>query len=152
MQVSIQVADRVIGIDGLFLKVDADWSPFDHVHAVQAWPDRDRAEIEFREIDPDGDGPLPSVKPPNQLIDGHEFVETFGALMQAYHAQKSFLRVAGVSEVASAELTAPVATAIDSETAALILGLKARIEEAERVIEIHKSNFQSLIAKATGQP
>lgn len=84
MRVSIIVPDRRVVIDGSGKRLDLDWSPFEAVHAVQGWIDRDRAEVEFASIDPDGDGPLPAVKPPNELIDAATFTERFGSLVQAW--------------------------------------------------------------------
>ncbi len=85
--ITIIVPDRIVGIDGAFKTLgDVDWTPFARIHAVQAWPDRDRAEVEFAAIDPDGDGPLPSVKPANALISAAEFEARFGGLLRAYAA------------------------------------------------------------------
>lgn len=86
MRVSIIVPDRRVIVDGVARVLDVDWTPFAGVHAVQAWLDRDRAEVEYSSIDPDGDGPLPSVKPPNEMIDAAAFYLRFVALLDAHAA------------------------------------------------------------------
>lgn len=85
MKATILVPDKRVTVDGRAKVLsDFDWSPFSAVHAVQADLDRDRAEIEFATIDPDGDGPLPAVKPPNELVDRVAFIGKFGPVLDAY--------------------------------------------------------------------
>lgn len=87
MRVTIIVPDKRVRVEDVWVKLsDFDWTPFADVHAVQAWLDKDRAEVEFKEVDPDGDGPLPSYKPPNELIDRAAFMVRFAPIMAAYDA------------------------------------------------------------------
>jgi len=87
MLVSILVEDKTVTVDGLAACLsEFDWSPYRGVHAVQANLDRNRAEIEYTSVDPDGDGPLPAVKPPNELVDAETFAQRFGPVMEAYAA------------------------------------------------------------------
>lgn len=87
MRVSIIVPNKRVSVDGTGVKLkDFDWAPYADIRAVQGWLDRDRAEVEFKEIDPDGDGPLPSYKPPNKLISKAEFDALFGPILTAYAA------------------------------------------------------------------
>lgn len=132
MRVSIIVPDRRVVIDGSGKRLDLDWSPFEAVHAVQAWLDRDRAEVEFREIDPDGDGPLPAVKPPNELIDAATFTERFGSLVQAWfsHVEEEPAPVPA-SSGGGGEAVDPIAD-IRAELAAL----KSRNEILERQVAV----------------
>ena len=86
MRVSIIVPDRRVIVDGVARVLDVDWTPFAGVHAVQACLYRNRAEVEYASIDPDGDGPLPSFKPANEMIDEAEFLVRFGSLLEAHAA------------------------------------------------------------------
>jgi hypothetical protein len=87
----ITILGKSVTVNGISKTLsDFDWSPYADVHAVQANLDRDRAEIEYREIDPDGDGPLPAVKPPNALVDAGTFVDRFGDVLRAWEAAPLF--------------------------------------------------------------
>lgn len=87
----ITILGKSVTVNGISKTLDSfDWSPFADVHAVQANLDRDRAEIEYCEIDPDGDGPLPAVKPPNDLVDAGTFVDRFGPVLRAWEAAPLF--------------------------------------------------------------
>ena len=93
MRITIVPPDKAVKVEGVRKKlVDFDWTPFADVHAVQADIANNRAEVEFRAIDPDGPGPLPSVKPPNELIDAVAFQERFGAIIAAFDAAPAPVR------------------------------------------------------------
>lgn len=93
MKITIVPPDKVVKVEGVRKKLpDFDWSPFDEIHAVQANIERNRAEIEYRLIDPDGDGPLPATKKPNELIDAVDFQERFGAIIAAFDAAPAPVR------------------------------------------------------------
>lgn len=129
MRATIVVPDGLVIVDGRKARLDLSGFGLDIVHAVQAWTDKDRAEVEFKAIDPDGDGPLPSVKPPNKIIDAQTFDEWFGPVIEAFHAMPE-PPPRPQSELV--DIVAPVAVT-DLEERNQILS--ARIERLEQIIE-----------------
>lgn len=106
MKITIVPPDKVVKVEGVRKKLpDFDWTPFDEIHAVQANIERNRAEIEYRLIDPDGDGPLPATKKPNELIDAVDFEERFGAIIAAFDAAPAPVRGLPLSESQPASMT-----------------------------------------------
>lgn len=84
MRVSILPAGNFVSIDGRAVTLDLTaFACLAGIHAIHADTDRDRAEIEFSAIDPDGPGPLPSVKPPNEIVTAIEFYARFGSVVDA---------------------------------------------------------------------
>lgn len=93
MKITIVPPDKVVKVEGVRKKLlDFDWTPFEAIHAVQADVGNNRAEVEFRAIDPDGPGPLPSTKPPNEIIDAVDFQDRFGAIIAAFDAAPAPVR------------------------------------------------------------
>ncbi len=106
MKITIVPPDKVVKVEGVRKKLpDFDWTPFDEIHAVQANIERNRAEIEYRLIDPDGDGPLPATKKPNELIDAVDFQERFGAIIAAFDAAPAPVRRVPLSDPRPASMT-----------------------------------------------
>lgn len=114
MRVTIFPGSKRVKVNGLMKRLtDFDWAPFSDVHAVQAWLDRDRAEIEFKEVDPDGDGPLPSTKPANELISGGVFRERFGSILEAFQKAEVPQKTPVSQPAASAPGPSPLAEISD---------------------------------------
>ncbi len=132
MKITIVPPDKVVKVEGVRKKLlDFDWSPFDEIHAVQADIGNNRAEVEFRAIDPDGPGPLPSVKPPNEIIDAVDFQDRFGAIIAAFDAAPAPVRRAQTDRPAVP--SAPVHDPLGARVAALETKLEILIEEISRV-------------------
>lgn len=118
MRITIVPPDKAVKVEGVRKKLlDFDWTPFDEIHAVQANIERNRAEIEYRLIDPDGDGPLPASKKPNELIDAVDFQERFGAIIAAFDAAPEPVR--RVPTEGPAMPSAPVQNDLAARLAAL---------------------------------
>lgn len=108
MKITIVVADKYVCIDDVPKTLDSfDWSAFTTVRAVQAMLAKDRAEIEYESIDPDGDGPLPAVKPPNEMIDAATFTERFGSIVSAWDAHQEQEHPEPVADMAAESLSQP---------------------------------------------
>ena len=136
MKITIVPPDKAVKVESVRKKlVDFDWSPFDEIHAVQANIERNRAEIEYRLIDPDGDGPLPATKKPNELIDAVAFQERFGAIIAAFDAAPAPVRRVPLSDPRPASMTHEFTA--DPNLAARLAALEAKfdilIEEVSRV-------------------
>lgn len=136
MRITIVPPDKAVKVEGVRKKlVDFDWTPFADVHAVQADIANNRAEVEFRAIDPDGPGPLPSVKPPNELIDAVAFQERFGAIIAAFDAAPAPVRRVPLSDPRPASMTHEFTA--DPNLAARLAALESKfeilIEEVSRV-------------------
>lgn len=132
MKITIVPPDKAVKVDGVRKKLpDFDWTPFDEIHAVQANIERNRAEIEYRLIDPDGDGPLPASKKPNELIGTVEFQERFGAIIAAFEAAPAPVR--RMPTEGPALPSVPVQDHLAARVAALETKLEILIEEISRV-------------------
>ena len=87
MNILILPRHKVVTVDGAMKRLDDfGWLPFLHIRSVEANTDKDRAEIDYCEVDPDESGPLPMVKPPNELTGTAQFFEQFGGILEAYAA------------------------------------------------------------------
>lgn len=139
MRVSIIVPDRRVIVDGVARVLDVDWAPFAGVHAVQAWLDRDRAEVEYASVDPDGDGPLPSFKPPNELIDAAAFYLRFGSLLDAHAAVIDEPAPLYTSQEPSNTHTVTVGDAVAQPSRE---SLMARIAALEAIVAGHARSFE----------
>ena len=132
MRITIVPPDQVVKVEGVRTKLpDFDWTPFDEIHAVQADIGNNRATVEFREIDPDGPGPLPSVKPPNELIDAVAFQERFGAIIAAFDAAPAPVRRAATDGPAMPPQ--PVQSDLAARLAALEAKFDILFEEVSKV-------------------
>ena len=132
MKITIVPPDKAVKVESVRKKlVDFDWSPFDEIHAVQADIANNRAEVEFRAIDPDGPGPLPSVKPPNELIDAVAFQERFGAIIAAFDAAPAPVRRAATDGPAMPPQ--PVQSDLAARLAALEAKFDILFEEVSKV-------------------
>lgn len=132
MKITIVPPDKVVKVEGVRKKLpDFDWSPFDEIHAVQANIERNRAEIEYRLIDPDGDGPLPATKKPNELIDAVDFQERFGAIIAAFDAAPAPVRRAATDGPAMPPQ--PVQSDLAARLAALEAKFDILFEEVSKV-------------------
>lgn len=137
MRVTIVVEDKTVTVDGMTAYLgDFDWSPFADVHAVQANLERDRAEVEFASIDPDGDGPLPAYKPANEIISRQAFAERFALIMDAYMAAPKGRIAPNIPGAQAAAQSAQPSEDVDA--------LKARIADLERMVSAHNEAFQQL--------
>ncbi len=141
MRVSIIVDDRRVIVDGMATYLmDFDWQPFSDVHAVQADIAKDRAEIEFKTIDPDGDGPLPAYKPPNEIVRATAFAERFGSILEAFAVAPK----GAVSQPSQHPANAPAPSADISALEARLAELEARNAELQRMVGAHNEAFQQL--------
>ena len=136
MKITIVPPDKVVKVEGVRKKLlDFDWTPFEAIHAVQADVGNNRAEVEFRAIDPDGPGPLPSTKPPNEIIDAVDFQDRFGAIIAAFDAAPAPVRGLPLSESQPASMTHEYTA--DPNLAARLAALESKfeilIEEVSRV-------------------
>lgn len=140
MKITI-IVDGLVAVDGKAKVLHGfDWSPWADVHAVQADLARDRAEVEYRTIDPDGDGPLPAVKPPNEIIDKAAFIERFGALLQAYLDAPEET----APQTAPAERAAVQASAVDPSLMARLDALEAMLAHLEAIAVRHQEGFERI--------
>ena len=132
MKITIVPPDKVVKVEGVRKKLlDFDWTPFEAIHAVQADVGNNRAEVEFRAIDPDGPGPLPSTKPPNEIIDAVAFQERFGAIIAAFDAAPAPVRRAATDGPAMPPQ--PVQSDLAARLAALEAKFDILFEEVSKV-------------------
>lgn len=130
----ITILGKSVTVNGISKTLsDFDWSPYADVHAVQANLDRDRAEIEYREIDPDGDGPLPAVKPPNDLVDAGTFVDRFGPVLRAWEAApEQWIKPSGTTKAERVITYASIDPGIEQRLSALEEKFAILIEEISK--------------------
>lgn len=143
MRVSIIVDEKRVTVGGRVAYLhEFDWSPFAEVHAVQANLGKDRAEIEYKTIDPDGDGPLPATRKPNELISGQEFADRFGAIMEAFTAAPH--GTVRQREQPSHNRKPDAPSAEVSALEARLAALEASNAELQRMVRAHNEAFQQL--------
>ena len=137
MIVSIIADDNIMVLGGRVARVDL--SGIDPMyHAVQFNTDKGWGEIEYREIDRDGDGPEPPYKPRNEIILAEHFENMFGglvlnaqALLAAQDAEDARIAALPVEDPQPQSAVDPMLVPVVAELQATIVDLNARLADME---------------------
>lgn len=136
MKLTINVADRVVGVDGEFLHLPAlDWSrfggtvedPWDDIEAVQYDTELGQGHVEYRAIVTRQPG-RPNLKAPDWHIGPDDFTTHFGWVIEAWTARRA--EVEEMERMRAAQEPPPP----PAESQELI-ELRARVAEMEATLE-----------------
>lgn len=143
MRASIVTPDNRVTLDGRRVKIDlAKYGALAGIHAITADTERDRCEIEYAEVDPDGPGPLPSFKPPNELIDAATFFARFGKVIEDAGNAPDEVKP-------TRPVTVPGAPPVDlmPEVARAIAALDERLRSVERFRDAMEAEAKDVAAR-----
>lgn len=150
MKVTIVAEDNLVLIDGRAVKVMGMvlLPELPEIHAVQYDTDTGRGELEYKTVDIDGDGPIPSYKPQNDRIDAAQFQAWYSVILEQ---AKAALVEADAQEAEQVILRAKMLASEDQVKAAAaseVEDLKAMLATLAETVKAQDTLLKNMLTEA----